>query len=147
MSCVTSFGLPSSLVSERLRNTRCFDPKCIPGAQRSDRWVLMRHSASTPTDSPGFQLSTSHSMVCVVWVPSVAVTTCGPTLTNSMSCMWTPTWIPKCNGRKSMYGLFCNMRSCAVTEAATAQTTRVESSLFMLLNNAFPAVIVCTALF
>jgi hypothetical protein len=62
-----------------------------------------------------------------------------------MSCKWVPTSTPKWNGRKSVYGRFSTVRSCAM--ALTAHITIIiEYAITLLINiynGTFPLLLHC----
>ena len=90
-------------------------------------------SARTPTEMPGFHLLASHTMERVTWLPSSRMYVCGPTFSSSMSWVLNPITIPKCIGRRSIYGLFSTRRSCAVAIIVITANNSVIIAFFIVI--------------
>ena len=119
MSCISIFGFPSASISPRFRNLICFEPKCMVGDMRRFRLFDRRISASTPTENPAFQRSSSHTI--------------GASVLNSISCRFMPTEMPKCIGRKSIYGLCCiTYRFCAKHPVAIVMAAMMVISFSLI---------------
>lgn len=105
-------------------------PKYMAGAMRNWKWVLRRNSPSTPTVKPGSHRSWSTVTLLVTSCPFSSVKVTCPAFSSSRSCKCVPTITPKWKGRKSQYGRFSTVRSCAIEARAVRQQAMASSHLW-----------------